>query len=448
MLSIVFAGFAIADGSAAADGNTDKPATKFLSPAEQVKDLAAFRAGFMDLDRAFTPNARAVAEQKLSELEGASRQTSTAEFLVALCKITAMADNAHSSCFYRSAIVTLTFSAMSGEFYVLAASPDNADLLGARLIAIDGQSITAIHPIVQSLFGGTAARKDLRAADTLSRPDLLNALDITTSPDSATYRLLTPAGQIIDRQITPSRRGASWVSLPSQNHIPWALQNPDQLFRWRDAPDLDAVVVQMRSNADATDQKIADFLEEAETARANLGRKNVVLDMRENVGGDFLTTRDFMLSWPKRIPSRGRFFVLTGPATFSAGIASVAYLKQAAGDRAILVGEPPGDRLTFFAEGNLMQLPSSGVAVLAATQRDDFATGCRGYSDCMVVLAQPGSPTGTPADLAAILDDKFGRRPLSIRSLDPDLRAPWTIADYTTGHDPAMEAVTTYLQTH
>ena len=56
---------------------------------------------------------------------------SAAEFLVALCKITAMADNGHSTCYYpRPPIVTLTFAAMSDEFYVLAAGPDNGDLFG------------------------------------------------------------------------------------------------------------------------------------------------------------------------------------------------------------------------------------------------------------------------------------------------------------------------------
>jgi hypothetical protein len=44
-------------------------------------------------------------------------------------------------------------------------------------------------------------------------------------------------------------------------------------------------------------------------------------------------------------------FVFVGPATFSAGIANARYLKQAGARRVMLVGEPPGDRLNFFAEG-------------------------------------------------------------------------------------------------
>ena len=68
ILVFFFVGFAAADGSAAAE-----IAPKFLSPSEQAKDIVAFRTGFMDLDRAFTPNARAAAERKLSELERANK---------------------------------------------------------------------------------------------------------------------------------------------------------------------------------------------------------------------------------------------------------------------------------------------------------------------------------------------------------------------------------------
>jgi hypothetical protein len=40
------------------------------------------------------------------------------------------------------------------------------------------------------------------------------------------------------------------------------------------------------------------------------------------------------------------------PQTFSAAITTVAFVKQAAGSRAIILGEPIGDRLTFYGEGN------------------------------------------------------------------------------------------------
>src|SRR6185312_10627670 len=138
----------------------------------------------------------------------------------------------------------------------------------------------------------------------------------------------------------------------------------------------------------------------------------IVLDMRWNLGGNFLTTRDFILAWPQRLPPPGRFFVLIGPTTFSAGIASVAYLKQAAQDRVTLIGEPVGDRLMFFAENITPTiLPHSKIVLIPALQRDDFKQGCKPYSDCLMVLAQPGAAHGTPAEQVESLE-AFGRKPL------------------------------------
>jgi hypothetical protein len=149
----------------------------------------------------------------------------------------------------------------------------------------------------------------------------------------------------------------------------------------------------------------------------------VVLDMRFNGGGNLTTARDFM----KRLPAlvTGRIFVLTSPVTFSAAISSIGYLKQAAPDRVTIVGEGVGDRLVFFAEGSRVTLPNSGTMISFSTQRHDYNTGCRPYSDCH------------PPVVA---------NPIAVPSLAPDVAAPWTIDAYRVGRDPGMEAVAAELR--
>ncbi|RWG75631.1 hypothetical protein, partial [Mesorhizobium sp.] len=70
-----------------------------------------------------------------------------------------------------------------------------------------------------------------------------------------------------------------------KGRAPWPLQDQEQPFRWRDAPELDGIVAEIRRNVDGKTGKIADFLAEVEAARVRLGRKNLVLDMRFNTGG-------------------------------------------------------------------------------------------------------------------------------------------------------------------
>jgi len=105
--------------------------------------------------------------------------------------------------------------------------------------------------------------------------------------------------------------------------------------------------------------------------------------------------------------------------TFSAAISSLGYLKQAAGDRLTIVGEPIGDRLEFWAEGNVMELPGLGAVVLYATERHNYMTGCP-EPDCHAAIRE---------------------HPIRVRSLQPDLPVSLTWADFSAGRDPAMAAI-------
>lgn len=408
---------------------------------DQLEDIAIFRSGYLAADRAYSKTARTEAEHRLTALERNAGHVSASAFRVEICRIVALADNGHSTCWGYENGVGLSFSSIGNEFYVVKAAPENADILGARLLSIDERSMKSIRPAIRSMVGGVPAHRDLVAAAVLAKPGLLHALGVTRDTTVATYRLETLNGHIVERRLATDAPSSNWVNLEPE-HAAWASQEANEPFRWRDAPELNAVVIQLRQNMDRGDRKIAAFLEEAETARERLDRENIVLDMRWNLGGNFLTTRDFILAWPQRLPPPGRFFVLIGPTTFSAGIASVAYFKQAGQDRVILIGEPVGDRLMFFAENiTPVRLPHSKIVLIPALQRDDFKQGCKPYNDCLVVLAQPGAAHGTPPEQVELLE-AFGRKPLQVESLEPDIAAQWTLRGFLSGRDPGIEAVT------
>jgi hypothetical protein len=150
---------------------------------------------------------------------------------------------------------------------------------------------------------------------------------------------------------------------------------------------------------------------------------HLVLDMRFNGGGNLQLTRAFAQRLPSLVP--GRIFALTSRYTFSAAISTVGYLKQAAPNRVTIVGEEVGDRLEFWAEGRPVTLRHSGILISRATERHDYADGCRRFTDChrAVVVQRIAVPT-----------------------LRPDVAAPWTVEALRAGRDPAMTAVAAGLQ--
>lgn len=408
--------------------------------SDQGRDLAVFRSAFFDRDIAYTADARAEAERRLSALAAAPTLGDDA-FELELARIVALADNGHSVLIAgprsgRQRRVPLRLEPFGDSLHVVRARTEHADLLGARLVAIDGHSFSDARDQARTLFGGTPALRDRSVSLILESPSQLNLLGIAGQSDAALYRFETSNGRIVERMLSAEEPGPNratvrrnfypllraeeegWAVLLANEAAPWSLLEPGDPFRWRDAPEVDGLVVDLRQVSDAPDEPIAAFLSEIESVIATQRPRNLVLDLRMNGGGDLTKAREFMQALPDRIP--GRIFVLTSPWTFSAAISSLGYLEQAAPDKVVIVGEAVGDRLMFFAEGAPIALPVSGIRVLAATERHDYADGCRAYSDCHGWVT---------------------RHPISVPDLEPDIVAPWTIDDYQSGRDPALAAV-------
>ena len=413
----------------------------------QADDLEVFTRDVLNVDRSYSTSARADAEQRIASLRADLGRVSDVRFVLTLAQIVALADNGHTVMLSRGvspglARVGVRLTPFGEDFFVIRSTTDHADLLGARLVGVDDVPVVRLRAVARTLRGGVASWRDRSAPLLLESPGQLYAMGLTRSPSDATYRFETRSGAIRAVTLAPvtgpaetgdlvsvldPRAGApGWQTLLAEDRAPWSLRQFDEPFRQRDAPELDAIVIQLHANIDAAGQSIAQFLEGADAARRRAHRDNVVLDMRFNGGGNLQLTHAFMASLPSRLPPTGRVVVLTSPWTFSAAISSVGYLKQAGADRVVLVGEAPGDRLQFWAEGQPVRLPNSGALILIATQRHDYLTGCRNFSDCHPYVR---------------------RFPITVTSLAPEVAAPWTLDSYAAGRDPGMEAAARILRT-
>lgn len=411
-------------------------------------DLDTFRRSFLAVDQSYSAPARAEAERRLAALESRLGSMSAHAFEMELARIVALADNGHTNSpaarrSRRYSRVPVRFVPFGTEFYILRADTANRDLLGARLVAIEGKPMAEVRTAAHTLWGGTPGYRDRHTPFFLESPDQLKELGIAPNDAAATYRLALSNGRTIDRRLiadppneTRERYGAGrwlypdpidtdrgdWVALGTVGRMPWSLTAPDEFFRWRAAPEVDGMVVELRMNRDAPGQPIRAFLAEVTAEIRRTKPTNLVLDLRANGGGDLNTTRDFVQSLPGLVP--GRLFVLTSPWTFSAAISTTGYLKQAAPDRVTIVGEMPGDRMEFWAEGGLVTLPATGAAMSVATERHDYKTGCKPFRDCH------GSVV---------------RHPIAVETFAPGIAAPMTIETYLAGRDPGMEAVVAAL---
>jgi hypothetical protein len=419
-----------------------------LSVTALGEDLAQFRREFMAVDKSYSTANRALAERRLSALESRLAAITPAQFELEIARIVALADNGHTNAAplrraQRYNRVPVRMFAFGSDFHVLRARGPHSDLLGGRLVSIDGHPIATLRDAARALMGGTPEFRDRPAPLFFESPTLLNAANLARDAADATY-MFDVDGRRVERRLAgeapdpawPSnsvmaaffpdpgvREPDGWRGLLPPASAPWSLQDPSQRLRWREAAEIGALVVEFRQNVSSPGHDIAEFTQTVERELRARKPAHLVLDMRLNGGGDLNTTRAFMRSLPGLVT--GRIFVLTSPSTFSAAISSVGYLKQAAPARVTIVGETVGDRMEFWAEGRPITLTHTGIVISRATERHDYANGCKGFRDCH----------------GSVLRD-----PIAVPTLVPDIAAPWTIEAYRAGRDPGMEAVARALK--
>ncbi len=322
-------------------------------------------------------------------------------------QIDALTDNGHSNVGYqRDAVpaeLPVRVTAFAEGLYIMRATETNAELLGGRVTAIDGQPISAVMTKLEQLRGGTPQWRRLCALQYLLLQDLLYGIDVAPNRQHTDWTVMLADGTTITRRFDayvppPSEPEASptrWLSIETLKGMAgqWktfktdrpqtvSLIDFDETFRALPLPGTCTQFVQLKSNSDQNGQSIKSFLSKTESLLRQHQPCNVILDLRYDGGGDYVNTYGFARELPKLIPPDGRIFVLTGPATFSAGITTVAFVKHAGGTRVVILGEPVGDRLQFFSEGGWACLPDRPLCVAYETGKHDYQHACTDWDVC------------------------------------------------------------------
>lgn len=409
--------------------------------AGQIADATYFTQ-FPDFDRAYTPAARRQARRLASRLESDAARLSHEQFVLRVAEIAALADNGHTAigenAFRKNTprLPLRTFLFADG-LYILRATPENADLLGARIEAIDGHRIEDVFRQIRRYHGGAEAYRRISLLPMLESPALLQAAGVGHEQDALTLSGVTAQGQPFERRIVAEQRDRSapvsstgrtlYPTAPDDRmrsflsdvpELPIYLHSRQSLF-WIEPTPRDGLYVSVAHNDNTDDVPIATFLDGALNRIRTDHPRFVVLDMRMNGGGDFTKTYTFAHALPSAAGG-APIYVLTSAWTFSAAITTVGALKQEGGNQVHIVGEPVGDRLRFWAEGGQFALPNSFLTVGYAAGRYVYDGACRDIRIC--------SWLGY-------------RYPVRVLTLAPEINAPLTFAAYRQNRDPAMEAV-------
>ncbi|MGB5527916.1 MAG: hypothetical protein WBN79_13705 [Gemmatimonadota bacterium] len=402
--------------------------------ADRSQDLGAFDRQFLQVDRSFSDEARTEAMERFEALKRRANEMSDAEFELAIAEISALADNGHTgvlvgrwaAAFNRLGV---RFLIADDGLFVADAVPEYEDLVGSKVVTLAGQDLDALRNVWARYYRGRAGRRDDAMYAFVESPEILHAAGLSSSPESV--ELVFEGGRTVEVGVTdawPEPQGMwRWISQAREIELaeagrvagnPLYLQDPDTTFRYGELPVDGVAYVQFRANHlfDGGNLKAQSAL--ALKALREASPRAMIVDQRFNFGGNLNDTRDFMQAIPEVVGPDGRVFVIVSGRTFSAGISSVGYLKQAGGDRVTIIGAPVGDPLEFWAEGSPMRLPDTGILIGVATERHNYQTGCP-EDDC---------------------HGSIRLNPIAVESLEPDVQPEVTYADVVEGRDPYLEA--------
>lgn len=362
------------------------PSTNVLAvPADEekkwLKDLEAYstnlEASHIDL---FHKVSRMQLRASLNELKSKLAELTEPEIVAALMHITHGIGDGHTAmplwnAGYHRFPVRLRL--VGGKAIITAASPANRSMLGATITHWDGTEIgTAFERLAPYVpFAENKFSTMVRAAAYMPVAELSHAIGLSKSPQSIKLRL-EKNGVPEEVVLVAVNSGEYRSSLTEKIDYRRDLSNAEGLveaegLRFALIEDESIGYIQFDRYPQAREMR--NFMGRVRRALERTGTENLVIDFRENFGGDFfvglllasnLITLD-SLDW------RNGIYVLTSGTTFSAAMSNSAQFADILNAR--LVGTPTGANPCGYQDMGQFELPNSGHIITYSKRYYCFA---------------------------------------------------------------------------
>jgi hypothetical protein len=255
------------------------------------------------------------------------------------------------------------------DLHITSVEPGDESLLGAKVLALDGLSISAANrriapyiPVVNS------SGFKFHSKDAYRFAGLLKEAGVSKTAHAIELMLELPSGQKLKHVFGLHKSNLEFIDLrePPEVAVPLYRQQPDN-FQWLYLMEKERTVY--LRYALVKEKNAGDIKRITENLVHMIDDHDVqklIIDVRDNGGGDSFFNAPLInaISKNTRINQRSKLFVITNHNTFSAAINFTGNMEIKT--QAIFVGEKVADRATFVGEVGpqaMHVLPNSGIAV-------------------------------------------------------------------------------------
>jgi Peptidase family S41 len=348
-----------------------------LSKAEWREDLQFLAREIPRRHKnAFHTVTREQFERAVAELDAQIPNLNDTQIALNLSRIAAMIGDGHTRVNWHWAYprVPLSFFWFGNELRVVRAIEPYRSALGARVIAIGGDRLAEFNakarPFVHQGENEWYAMSE--SAGFLEYPAFLHAAGVSQDGVHAKYTLEDARGKRLIVQLQPLAPQVRAVWLDAARTPPLYRQRLDEPLWYTYLQESETVYFNFKGYPSRTAFK--NFSQDLFAFIDKNPVKRLVVDLRQNGGGDFTRGREYIVNEIKkrdRLNRRGRLFVVIGRWTYSAGMANAADFRKET--NAILVGEPTGGRPNGYQENRDFMLPNSHLNVWVSTEFYKFA---------------------------------------------------------------------------
>lgn len=253
--------------------------------------------------------------------------------------------------------------------YVVAAKGDATALLGARLTHIAGNDIDSIlRAFAAAQASGNRAWPTNWTALAMTVPGFLVGLEVAPDAMNAPvrYQGIDSGGAAVSAEILPSAEGREDLVAVTRDNSP--LEGRGEGAQNFVAEIADALVLAIGAMEDEEQKSFEAFTLESAAALTSTGADRVIIDLRDNGGGNNLLAEPLRRELVRsRFNRAGGIYVLISPQTFSAAMNFATRLERET--FALFVGEPTGGSPNHFGDPKFSQAEQSGLPYIVSTLR-------------------------------------------------------------------------------